>query len=277
MPELAETIRITQDVVNHIGWTGFEASFQVDNESWMRRKLKDDYDLFFSQSSKHVSLSTTGKKIMLHLQVSYEGGPYRPKVTERAWELRLGMSGRFEFPETLNDVDRKHMLFTMRVTTPDGNRKLVHYVDYRKFFEIKNLGIWERQTYKTQSLMELRRNGNLELTTGDFWIISPITKKPKITEILDEGMDTGIGNYLANEGLGRAKMDPKTPFKDQDEKKYLYMTIQGIALEAYAAGGHSFNGGYIRPNGEAGHFRPSVYGNPRYKRETFRGRTIYVE
>jgi formamidopyrimidine-DNA glycosylase len=264
MPELAETIRIVMDLNDaNLGHAG---GITIDNEDWMTRKLGDSYGKFVSQQGP-VGFSTYGKNILIAF-----GNSYNQPVENwyhSFWELRLGMSGRFKIDEHMNEVDMKHKLFTMQFSN-----KNIHYVDYRKFFSIRELRETPTDELFERSLLYVKA-GKVHVNAK--FKMSPVTKKPKITEALDEGQITGIGNYLVNEGLGRTKMDHKIPFKDLDEKKYLYMTIQGVALEAYAAGGHSFNGGYIRPNGVTGAFRPSVYGHPNYKRETFRGRTVYVE
>ena len=264
MPELAETMRIVMDI--HESKLYRMTGITINDEHWMGRKLGDSLQEFREQTGM-MAWATYGKNIF----ICFGNSTNKQENCESTyWELRLGMSGRFKIGKYMNEVDKKHIMFTLH--HPNGD---LCYIDYRKFFDIKKLV--EYPNFKklySRSLLYLHSSRIHVNTDLD---VTPITKKPKITEILAEGQHTGIGNYLANEGIGRSKMNPKTPFKDQDEKNFLYKVIQGVALESYAAGGNTFNGGYIRPNGKTGDFKPQVYGQAGWFRETFRGRTIYVQ
>lgn len=254
MPELAETMRITEDLDKALLGRLDELEVTKLGQEWFTKKGMHPYHLGTLKGT--VFWHAFGKQLTM-------------QVEQECLTISMGMTGRFKLDEHLNDTDKRHTLFTMHM-----EHGKAHFIDYRKFFQIKFIP-WERFLVMKNLSLLVCEHGSVRVNT-DFHLSAP-SKKPKITELLDEGKYTGIGNYLANEGLGRIGMDPKTPFKDYDEKRYLYITIQGIALESYATGGHSFNGGYIRPNGETGSFSPRVYGHPDYKRETFRGRTIYLK
>lgn len=258
MPELAETLRIAEDLHKANLHNLEDIKVTSLGKEWLVKK-GFSYHWFEHIEYKPLEWHAFGKQIVM----------YSPDADEMKFlRLSLGMSGRFKLDSHLTETDKKHILFTMNF-----KEGVVHYVDYRKFFQIGYI----TPGYMIFSGFSLLRLINGEVSVNQNVHISAPTKKPKIVELLDEGKYTGIGNYLANEGLGRTGSDPRVPFKDFSEKRYVMTTMQGVALESYAAGGHSFNGGFIRPSGDTGHFRPQVYGSSSFKREIFRGRPIWVK
>jgi formamidopyrimidine-DNA glycosylase len=271
MPELAETLRIAEDLHKYNLHNLIEVKVTNLGQEWLPKK-KFDITWFKYIKDRKIEWHAFGKQIVLRST----GGKESQYISSDSFEnhdpkflrISLGMTGRFKLESHLTETDKKHILFTMIF-----REGLVHFVDYRKFFQI---------AYATEGFMVFSGFSLLRLVNGNVEVnrevhISSPSKKPKIIELLDEGKYTGVGNYLANEGLGRCNLDPRIPFKDYDEKRYIMTTIQGVALESYATGGHSFNGGFIRPNGETGYFRPQIYGNEsKYERTIFRGRPIWV-
>ena len=271
MPEVAETIRIAEDLhkenlhfLNRVDVTPL-------GEEWLTRKGFNPRHLTDIRNVG-TNYHAFGKQIIIELRQSphqMKCAVFDVRTPPGLLRISLGMSGRFKLDDCLTETDRRHILFTMHFHTGT-----VHFIDYRKFFQINFVTHEFLHVFSKLSLLNL--DFGLLYVEPEIHIPGP-TKKPKIVELLDDGKYSGIGNYLANEGLGRAGLDPRTPFKDYSEKQYAMKTLQGVALESYAAGGHSFNGGFIRPNGETGHFKPQVYGNEKYKRELFRGRPIWFQ
>lgn len=181
--------------------------------------------------------------------------------------FRLGMSGRFILNGHMNEVDKKHIILILQF---EGGT--VYYVDYRKFSRIN---IVESDVFRNINKHSLMYSYESEWFENDF-TVSKVTKKPKITEMLDEGTKTGIGNYLANESLGLADMNPFTPFDSHAEKMGVYLVARGIAVKSFRAGGNTFNGGYKRVNGQSGAYKTEFYGNEDIRKTNFRGRPIFT-
>lgn len=103
------------------------------------------------------------------------------------------------------------------------------------------------------------------------------TSTPRISWLLRYGQKTGVGNYLANEALGRLELSPFSPCKDEEEALRVLRTCQRLARQSYRAGGTSFGIGYFRIDGRPGTFshRLRFYRNPETPRVWFRNRSVY--
>ena len=104
-------------------------------------------------------------------------------------------------------------------------------------------------------------------------------KKNRVSWLLDSGDQTGIGNYMANEALGRLGLSPFEPCRDEKEAILLLRKCASIASASYRKGGNSFGSGYYRLNGTEGSYASSCrfYQNLEVPRTIFRGRPVYSQ
>lgn len=251
MPELAETLRISTDLSDLK--LGKVQSIVVEDDRCFEKGVLNklvakpmDCVARWMGAGKYVALVLCDATIMT---------------------FRLGMSGRFVASHFMNEVDKKHVI--LRIKCENGT---VNYVDYRKFSRINIISDLEFREINKYTLLYSYES---EWNPNDFKTM-PVTKKPKITEMLDEGTITGIGNYLANETLGLLDFNPYTPFKDLEEKQKAYTFARMVATNSYREGGNTFNGGYKRVNGQIGNFRTKIYGEQSFRQEKFRGRPIFT-
>lgn len=100
---------------------------------------------------------------------------------------------------------------------------------------------------------------------------------PRIRWLLRHGHRTGIGNYLANEALGRLALSPFEPCQNANEALIILKMCQQLAKLSYRAGGTSFGIGYFRLDGSEGSFSKQLafYKNPRANRTMFCNRAVY--
>lgn len=249
MPELAETMRIATDLADLNNNTIQEVV--VHNTICLDSTFKKE--MLIGCDTRWM---TTGKYVAKYLC-----------DFESVVLFRLGMTGRFLLKSSMKEVDYKHIILELKTAN-----NTIYYVDYRKFSEVKFVSQQEFFELKKFSIgMSYDKDEYFETN----YEIKSVTKKPKITEMLQEGKYTGIGNYLANESLGILDINPFIPFESGDEKKKVYKEVQKIAVNSFNLGGNTFNGGYIRLNGQIGRFKCKFYGDKNLKKE-FRGRSLYT-
>lgn len=102
---------------------------------------------------------------------------------------------------------------------------------------------------------------------------------PRIAWLLRHGSKTGVGNYLANEALGRLRLTPFEPCNDESEALVLLKACQRLARRSFQAGGTSFGIGYFRLDGSEGTFASQLafYRRPGIKRSVFQNRSVYTQ
>jgi formamidopyrimidine-DNA glycosylase len=102
-------------------------------------------------------------------------------------------------------------------------------------------------------------------------------RTPRISWLLKYGPQTGVGNYLANEALGRLGLNPFEPCESLAEATDLLLECGKVAEESYISGGNSFAGGYYRLDGKPGGYDSlcKFYRAPAIPRQVFRGRPVY--
>lgn len=255
MPELAEVALFARDLnVLVQDQKVLKVSFPNQND-WgatiipltFRKILKD-------LVGKRISFHSGGKA--LHL---YSGKGETPLL-----EFRLGMTGQFQLSQTPGKWQRHYFL---RIQFKD---QAIYYADPRRFGRIG----------APQSLNNIL--GGFDPKRG-FWI-NPKTvvtegylKKPKITWLLAAGDQTGVGNYMANEALGRLNLSPFSPCRDRAEALKILKMCRKVAADSYHQGGNSFGSGYFRLNGEEGQYSRfcRFYQNPKIPRQLFRGRPVF--
>lgn len=256
MPELAEVMTIAHDLREvrkvdrvHI----YDADWILSRTLGVNGKLEKQPHVLdrLRRLNGEIRIETLGKGLLL-----------RTDDTDSV-EISLGMTGRLI--TEMSEVDKRHVLFSM-----ETNVGKVYFVDYRKFFLIRNISDLMIEHDSRYSLLRFVDR----VTTPHNYSMLPTSRKPKIVELLSEGKYTGIGNYLANEALGRLNMNPFVPFENEIEKYRAQSECRLLALEAFEAGGNTFNGGYIRPTGKAGTFKTKFYGIDKIKK-MFRGRPVF--
>lgn len=256
MPELAEVMTIAHDLrevktVNKIHI--YDADWILARTLGVSGKLERKPHVLdrLRSIAGEVKIQTLGKSLLIKSSDS------------DSVELSLGMTGRLI--TGLREVDKRHILFSM-----ETNVGQVYFVDFRKFFLIRNISDTMIEKDSRYSLLRYVDR----VTTPPNYSMLPVSKKPKVVELLAEGKYTGVGNYLANEALGRLNMNPFTSFNDSVEKYRALGECRLLAEDAFEAGGNTFNGGYIRPTGKAGTFKTHFYGNDKIKK-MFRGRPTF--
>lgn len=102
---------------------------------------------------------------------------------------------------------------------------------------------------------------------------------PRIAWLLRHGRLTGIGNYIANEALGRLGLSPFEPCRDAREALQILKVCQRLAKLSYQAGGTSFGIGYFRLDGSEGTFSKQLafYKNGNTRRTVFQQRSVYSD
>jgi formamidopyrimidine-DNA glycosylase len=82
--------------------------------------------------------------------------------------------------------------------------------------------------------------------------------------LLNQKLISGIGNIYADEALWMAKIHPQTHTQDitAAQARKLLLAVTDILTQAIKVGGTTFDGMYLKVNGESGKYAPSleVYG-----------------
>lgn len=148
-----------------------------------------------------------------------------------------------------------HVIFNL-----DKGAKL-YYNDYRKFGWIK--------VVKTKEVEEIDFIKNLGpepldgLTLKKFEELTSSTKRTIKTLLMDQSKIGGVGNIYANDALWFAKVNPKTPADELDDKKVkkLYSAIKKVLKKGLELEGAS-ELAFVMPSGEEGNYQDHtlVYG-----------------
>lgn len=177
-------------------------------------------------------------------------------------EFRLAMTGQFHLKRNPNF--KRHYFLGLHF-----ENRSIYFADPRRFARVK-----------TPSTSELILGG---FNKSGFWKNSQLNipdgylKIPKVTWLLKHGEKTGVGNYMANEALGRLDISPFTPCKSRKQAVELLQECLNIAEESFAHGGNSFATGFFLLNGTEGQYlnQCQFYQNENLNRHIFRGRPIY--
>lgn len=253
MPELAE-IAIYAENLNSIAKSQKLTGVRFLNKNdWgdvivhpsVRKLFKDLVGCF-------IKFSSAGKA----LHILKDGLPHI--------ECRLGMTGQFHEAAKPGKWKR-HYFFVLQF-----ENQTVYYADPRRFGRI----IFPKSTeYSLGGFSE--NNG--------FWKQKPLLlpngylRKPRISWLLGTGELTGIGNYMANEALGRLDLSPYKPCRSKEEAQKLILECLKVARYSFKNGGNSFGTGFYSLNGLEGKYAKhcKFYQNPNLKRQIFQGRPVF--
>lgn len=191
---------------------------------------------------------------------------------ERQITIHLGMTGRFQLTPVPERYRAHHFATFMWGDVP------CHFLDFRRFATIQHdqgnatLGIGgynERRGFYLTGRKQLR----VAILKG----LPGYITSPRISWLLRHGKETGVGNYMANEALGRLGLSPYSPCVNLAEAERVLACCQKIARASYRAGGTSFGIGYYRLDGSLGTYsnRFQYYRVPTKSRRVFRNRPVY--
>lgn len=259
MPELAEVAIFAQDLDT---WF-FKQNRKVTavrmpnrndgGASVISRKMLGPVKRLVGQ---RVSFSSQGKALLVSLNDN----------DQPILEIRLGMTGAFTLKPPAGKWKRHCFL---ELVTAKG---CVYYIDHRRFGRFK-------EPVSNGPAMAI---GGYCRKLGLWFIKKPIVPKisvrrSRICWLLAFGDKTGVGNYMANEALGRAGLSPFIPMTGEQEAMALLVRCGTIAKESFALGGNSFGTGYFRLNGEEGEYSRKClfYGQPNVPRKLVAGRPVF--
>ena len=180
-------------------------------------------------------------------------------------EFRLGMTGRF-FRSPFDNRWRAHCFIELHF-----ERCSIYYCDHRRFGRVF------RDTEAQGGI------GGFSSKRGLWFDPNPIPptgykSSPRISWLINTGHRTGVGNYMANEALGRLNLSPFQPCSSEEEAVAILRECQKVARSSFRFGGNSFSAGYFRLDGTEGRFsgQCKFYGHPRVPRYLFRGRPVFT-
>lgn len=260
MPELAEVAIYAHDLTK---W------FRSRRRAITGIKLPNRNDggsIVIPRPAQSLVRELVGQRVMffsegkaLHLAVAC--GDSKPIL-----EVRLGMTGAFTLKKPVGRWKRHCFL---EIETGNGS---VFYVDHRRF------GRFKVPTTDLQSMAI----GGYSFQRG-FWTTkepsppSGFDRRSRVSWLLGYGDSTGVGNYMANEALGRANLSPFDTCTDEKEAKKILALCGKIAKESFALGGNSFGTGYFRLTGEEGRYirKCRFYRNPEIPKILVGGRPVF--
>lgn len=259
LPELPEVAILARDlsrITNHARLksvyfrTGHKHLAKIFPAS-SRRALR-------SLINRRTTISSSGKLLMI-------------RSGSTVVSIQLGMTGQFRLAPVPPEYEQHHFMSLAWDTAE------CCFLDFRRFARAKSslpsdheaLGGFDPETGFT-----LRCPAAIARQLPK---LQGYLSTPRIRWLLRHGHRTGIGNYLANEALGRLALSPFEPCRDETEALEILRMCQRLAKLSYRAGGTSFGIGYFRLDGSEGTFSKQLafYKNPRTNRTIFKNRTVY--
>jgi formamidopyrimidine-DNA glycosylase len=145
-----------------------------------------------------------------------------------------------------------HVIFNL-----DKGGKL-YYNDYRKFGWIKVV-----RTKNVESIDFIKKLGPEPLgglTLSKFKKLTSSTRRTIKTLIMDQSKMGGVGNIYANDALWLAKINPKTPANELNDKKVkeLYEAIKEVLKKGLELEGAS-ELAFVMPSGEEGNYQDHTF------------------
>lgn len=185
--------------------------------------------------------------------------------------IHLGMTGQFRIQD-VPEKYRDHHFMTL-----SWGKNKCFFMDFRRFSRV-HVGLRPNETalggFDPKHGFFLRSGRDL---TQGLPMLTGIQSTPRIAWLLRHGPTTGVGNYLANEALGRLNLSPFDPCLNENEALRVLRMCQRLAQRSFQAGGTSFGIGYFRLDGSEGQFSRQLafYKNESIRKSTFRNRSVY--
>ena len=222
MPELAEAALMAHEMTDAMRKRPLRrVTFAGDSSSLNKIIPPPVQKLWRSFVAKPIGVSSMGKRVY-----------FQAESSNRWIGTHLGMSGRFSAGMPGPDRKRHTFLFL------EWEGALFHYSDYRRFSRMKlgegprnhAIGGWElNRGFYFSSAKELKKT--VVEVLGNF------RRKPRITWLLEHGKITGVGNYMANDALGRLDLSPYEPVASVEEAVKILRECQKVAALVYRRGG----------------------------------------
>lgn len=242
MPEIAECYSIAERLPKNFNIEKIEVSSKIKDIVAKTTNIKE------LDSATILEPFAYGKSIWFPLLKNNKPGFF---------VSQLGMTGAWFLNSNHEDLrNTKHNHLTIK-----SKGQILIYNDPRRF---GSMNIYWGEDYESlkSEIISNRKWGldplrvSLEevyKAISESWIKS---NKPIKSLMLNQNVIFGIGNYLASEILYKAKINPFKPSSSlkSPEFKALAKAIVDIMLKAKKAGGFSFAGGYILPDGTYGNY-----------------------
>jgi formamidopyrimidine-DNA glycosylase len=258
MPELAEVALFAHDLSEIATKRRLTGVSFPNQDDWGRVIVPRSIQrVFRALVGQRVQFSSAGKGLFL---TSKDG-------RQKHLEFRLGMTGQFRLVPPTGRW-RRHCFAILRFSNVT-----VYYFDHRRFGRVAKPRAAEEGAI-----------GGFAPGVG-FWQASAVQvpggflTKPRIVWLLDSGDRTGVGNYMANEALGRMNLSPFTPCRTIGEAKRVLRKCAVIATQSIRRGGNSFGTGYFRLEGTEGAYARycQFYQGEGVPKHLFRGRPVFSE
>lgn len=254
MPELAEVALFAQDLNRATHGQALKKISFPNRRDWgsviVPNRLMKSLILL---CGKKLEFSSQGKSLF----VSEIGAS--PIVS-----IQLGMTGQFHL-SLLEGKWARHYFMCLHFDDLS-----IHYADPRRFGRVQ-----------LPSPMPCSIGGYSN-KHGFHTIKTPLLPRgymsqPRISWLLSTGDQTGVGNYMANEALGRLNLSPYEPCRSEAEALLLLRKCTQIASSSFRNGGNSFGSGYFRLSGSEGKYlkRCKFYQNQKVRRVVFRRRPVF--
>lgn len=248
MPELAEAALMAQEMSEATRKHPLRRILFAGDRPFLKKIIPPPVQKAWRSFLSHpLEISSLGKRVYFGLEGS-----------QRRIGVHLGMSGCFEAGAPSPERRRHGFL----ILEWKGAR--FHYSDYRRFSRMKlsdgplnhAIGGWDpKRGLYFSSAKELKKTVSEAL--GNF------RRKPRISWLLDHGKITGVGNYMANDALGRLDLSPFEPAASLEEAVRILRECQKVAALIFR-----------RRGGLAGNL--SFYEAGKVLRTLYRGRPLYT-
>lgn len=173
---------------------------------------------------------------------------------------QLGMTGSWSVNKSLVQRDHKHNHLIIK-----GKSKTLIYNDPRRFGKMNLYWGTDWESLKSEIIKENKWGLDPFISSENDLVESLIigwrNRKQEIKKLLlEQKLIFGIGNYLASEILFKSKLNPHLRPPELNETDYLKIvsSIKFIIERSLKAGGFSFAGGYLLPDGTYGNYASKV-------------------
>ena len=247
MPELPEVETVVRELRPHL--TG-RSILQVEAD-WARTIAEplEDIPRFcaLQRGMRIAGVARRAKFVILELDA-----PGPPQVAWGACLIHLRMSGRLVMQPTGRP---EHLRVTWRLT----DHKTLYFYNMRKFGRV----------WLTREPQRVLRELGPEPLSSSFSVADLYarlsTRRGMLKPLLlNQQFIAGLGNIYVDESLFRAGLHPmrKADTLDAEDVERLYQAIRATLSQAIAQHGTTFDGLFVRPEGEAGRQQEglNVYG-----------------